>query len=68
MDSSSILGLIMLAVLALIWLLPLMTIVSSNKTTGGEKVAWLIAMFFISWFAWIFYILLAPIKKKKRGR
>ena len=68
MDSSSILGLIMLAVLALIWLLPLMTIVSSNKTTGGEKVAWLIAMFFISWFAWMFYILLAPIKKKKRGR
>ncbi|WP_353620497.1 PLDc N-terminal domain-containing protein [Spartinivicinus marinus] len=36
---------------------------SSSKTTGGEKLAWLLALVFISWFAWIFYALLAPIKQ-----
>ena len=65
MDSSTLTSLIFLSVIALIWLLPLLLIISSKKTTGGEKIAWLLAMFFISWFAWIFYILLAPIKQKK---
>lgn len=64
MDSSTLTSLIILSVIALIWLLPLLLIISSRKTTGGEKIAWLLAMFFISWFAWIFYVLLAPIKKK----
>ena len=47
-----------------IWLLPILIIVSSDKTTGGEKLAWILAMIFLSWFAWIFYFLLAPIKPK----
>lgn len=50
--------------MVLIWLLPLLFIVSSRKTSGNEKLAWVLAMFFISWFAWIFYILIAPIKKR----
>ncbi len=45
-----------------IWLLPFIIVISSSKTTGKEKLAWLLAMIFISWFAWIFYALLAPIK------
>ncbi|HKM44183.1 MAG TPA: hypothetical protein VJY12_01845 [Dysgonamonadaceae bacterium] len=65
MDSSTSTSLIILGVIAFVWLLPLLLIMISRKTTGGEKVAWLLAMLFISWFAWIFYILLAPIKKKK---
>ena len=55
---------IALAVVIFIWLLPVLIIVSSKKTSGREKLAWLLAVFFISWFAWIFYMLIAPIKKK----
>jgi hypothetical protein len=36
-------------------------ILSSSRTSGGEKAAWILAVIFISWFAWIFYFLLAPI-------
>jgi hypothetical protein len=46
-----------------IWLLPILIIASSDKTTGGEKLAWILAIIFLSWFAWIFYFLLAPIKE-----
>ncbi|HEX6998613.1 MAG TPA: hypothetical protein VF322_10740 [Gammaproteobacteria bacterium] len=49
----------------LIWLLPILIIVCSDKTTGGEKLAWIIAIVFFSWFAWIFYFLLAPIKPRR---
>ena len=54
----------LLAIIGLIWPLPLLIIISSGKTTGKEKIAWLLAVIFVSWFAWIFYFLLAPIKKK----
>jgi len=47
-----------------IWLLPILIIATSDKTTGGEKLAWILAIVFLSWFAWIFYFLLAPIKSK----
>ncbi|WP_269236386.1 PLDc N-terminal domain-containing protein [Flavobacterium flavigenum] len=61
----SVLGLlIVLGVIAFVWLLPILSILFSRKTTGGEKLAWILAVLFISWFAWIFYLLLAPIKKK----
>ena len=53
-----------LAIIGFVWLLPILIIISSNKTTGGEKIAWLLAVIFISWIACVFYILLAPIKKK----
>jgi hypothetical protein len=59
------LGILTIIVLiGLIWLLPILIILSSGKTTGGEKLAWILAVIFISWFAWIFYMLLAPLKKK----
>lgn len=65
MEDSVVLILIILVVIAFVWLLPLLIVISSRKTTGGEKIAWLLAIIFISWFAFIFYLLLAPIKKKK---
>lgn len=52
----------------LIWLLPILIIADSDKTTGGEKLAWILAIIFLSWFAWIFYFLLAPIKPRERVR
>jgi hypothetical protein len=64
MDSSTLGVLVILGAIALIWLLPIILIISSSKTTGSEKFAWILAILFISWFAWIFYVLLAPIKKK----
>lgn len=57
--------LIVLGGLAFLWILPILIIISSDKTTSGEKMAWILAVIFISWFAWIFYMLLAPIKKKE---
>lgn len=62
-----LLNLGILTVLAFIfgvWLLPILIILFSRKTSGGEKLAWILAVIFISWFAWIFYLLLAPIKKR----
>jgi Kef-type K+ transport system membrane component KefB len=64
MDDSALTLLIFMAIIGAIWLMPLLFIASSSKTTGSEKVAWIIAVIFVSWFAWIFYLLLAPLKKK----
>ncbi|MFT5723949.1 MAG: hypothetical protein ACI9JN_001066 [Bacteroidia bacterium] len=64
MDNSGAFPLLVLLVIGFIWLLPFFSIMLSSKTIGGEKLAWILAVIFISWFAWIFYLLLAPIKKK----
>ncbi len=49
-----------------IWLLPIWIIATSDKTTGFEKIAWILAIVCLSWFAWVFYFFLAPIKPKNR--
>lgn len=64
MESPVLTVLVALGVIFFVWILPLLIIVSSKKTTKSEKVLWLVAVIFISWFAWILYLLLAPIKKK----
>jgi uncharacterized protein YraI len=64
-ENSSLPILIILGAIVFIWLLPILIILGSSKTTSGEKIAWVLAVLFISWFAWIFYMLLAPIKKKE---
>ncbi len=66
MEESSGAILIFLLIVGLVWLIPLMSILFSRKTTGSEKLAWILAVLFISWFAWIFYLLLAPIKKRNK--
>jgi hypothetical protein len=48
----------------LIWLLPILLIANSDQTTGGEKLCWILAIVFLSWFAWILYFLVAPIKPR----
>lgn len=63
-DATAEMALILLAVYALIWLTPLLIISGSSKTSGSEKVAWVIAMLFVSWGAFVFYLLLAPLKKR----
>lgn len=59
------LGLVVLFGAVIIWLLPILLILNSEKTTGAEKLAWILAIIFLSWFAWIFYFLLAPIKPRQ---
>ena len=49
-----------------VWFLPIVLILGSDETRGGEKAAWILAIIFLSWFAWIFYFLLAPIKPRSR--
>ncbi len=56
--------LLILLIVAFVWVLPIIVILFSGKTTCGEKLAWILAVLFISWFAFIFYQLLAPVKKK----
>ncbi len=51
-----------------IWFLPILIILCSDRTSGGEKLAWIIAIVFFSWFAWIFYALLAPLKARDERR
>jgi hypothetical protein len=50
----------------LLWLLPILIIAGSDKTSGGEKAAWICAIIFLSWFAWIFYFFLAPLRPRRR--
>lgn len=59
---------IILVGLFVLWLTPFLVVATSGRTGGGEKLAWLLAMLFISWFAWIFYMLLAPLKEREFNR
>jgi hypothetical protein len=54
-------------VCAVIWLLPILMIAGSDRTSGGKKFAWILAVIFVTWFAWVFYLLLAPLKKPEYG-
>jgi hypothetical protein len=56
-------GLIIL-ILIFLWMFPFLNVLFSSSVSGTEKIAWLLAIMFISWFAWIFYLLLAPIKRR----
>lgn len=57
-------ALLFMAGVFFVWLLPILIIADSDKTTGGEKACWILAIIFLSWFAWIFYFFLAPIKPR----
>ena len=59
------LGLGFVLLIPIIWLLPIIFILKSDKTTGTEKLLWLLAVLFISWFAWILYLFLAPVVAKE---
>lgn len=64
MENEANIVLTTLLIIGLIWIFPLLHILFSDKTSGSEKLAWIIAVLFVSWFAWIFYLLLTPLKKK----
>jgi hypothetical protein len=45
----------------LLWLLPIVLIAASDKVGTAEKVLWILAIIFLSWFAWILYFFFAPV-------
>jgi hypothetical protein len=46
---------------ALLWLLPIVLIAASDEVGTAEKLLWILAIVFLSWFAWIFYFFFAPV-------
>lgn len=52
-----------LILFAIIWWLPIILIARSDKTTGGEKLVWILLVLFFSWFSWIIYWLVAPVHR-----
>ncbi|MGS2721553.1 hypothetical protein [Paraglaciecola aestuariivivens] len=56
--------LFVLLLVLFLWLLPIILVASSERTQGKEKLAWLLLIIFVSWLAWVFYALLAPLKSK----
>ena len=57
---------IMLSILCLaLWFLPFRIIASPKNTEGFEKIALLLAMICLSWFASVFYSFFGPIKPKQ---
>lgn len=61
----SFFALLGLMIWAFVWFLPILFILASSRTDGKEKVAWILAVVFITWFAWVFYLLLAPLKQTR---
>lgn len=61
-----IFALVTVACCFLIWLIPIILISVSDRASGKEKLAWILAVIFISWFAWVFYLLLAPLASHPR--
>ena len=57
-------GFVTLLIIAIIWWLPIIFILKSDKTNGAEKFLWILLIFFFSWFSWILYALLAPIGRQ----
>jgi TctA family transporter len=47
-----------------LWLLPIVLIAASDKVGTAEKLLWILAIVFLSWFAWIFYFFFAPVFDK----
>ena len=58
-------GLAVMLGCGLLWFLPFILILFSDRASGGEKLAWILLMIFFSWFAWIFYFLLAPVSRRE---
>lgn len=56
----AVFGLGVILVFALVWLTPLVLLILSKRTSGFRKFLWILAFLFVSWFAWLAYILLVP--------
>ncbi|QCK15204.1 PLDc N-terminal domain-containing protein [Mangrovivirga cuniculi] len=64
MEFSIVVILLFIAGAVLVYLIPILIIAKSDKTSGTEKTLWILAVLFISWIAFLFYLFLAPVEKK----
>jgi hypothetical protein len=48
----------------LLWVVPIILIAVSDKVGTAEKILWILAIIFLSWFACIFYFFFAPVFDK----
>lgn len=46
-----------------LYLIPILWVLFSRKVSGIEKFGWILAILFISWVAWIIFLIVAPVKK-----
>jgi hypothetical protein len=53
-------SLAVLLVLFIIYWLPVIWVLASNRTSGVEKLAWFLATLFFSWVGLVAFLLLAP--------
>ncbi|WP_298774606.1 hypothetical protein [uncultured Shewanella sp.] len=47
------------------WIAPMAFIACSSKISKFEKIAWVVAIIFISWFAFVVYLLVRKIKMNR---
>ena len=65
MDADVAGGFILLSIIALGYLAPILIILFSSRTRGSEKLGWILAVIFISWLAFIIYLIAAPFRKRE---
>lgn len=51
--------------IVIVWLFALVAIVRSPKTSGAEKIAWVVVTLFLSWIGFILYLIFAPLRSEK---
>jgi len=49
-----------------VWLFPTAIVTKSRRISANEKIAWILLMLFLSWFAFIFFCLMAPIGRTQK--
>ncbi|WP_331351055.1 hypothetical protein [Cellvibrio sp. UBA7671] len=54
----------MLVAILLVWLLTIIDIARSSRVDKDEKLMWIFACLALSWFCWILFYALAPLKKR----
>jgi hypothetical protein len=62
------LGIGTLVLIAVGWLLPIVLVLTSSRTTGLEKLFWVVLILFFSWFSWVLYLFIAPVEKRSDAR
>lgn len=52
--------------IVVLWGIPLGFILSDPIISRKERIIWVFAVVFVSWFAWLLYFLVAPVLPRER--
>lgn len=61
--SPSFVAIIFTIIALLLWVLPVVFILKSNKVKGDEKITWILAVVFFGWIAWLIFVWKTTSKK-----